>query len=423
MIEAKQSTIPLESGQDFSKYLKEKIEKSLNKNEPEWLKKHRLEALSAYSVMPLPDRVRHRWKYLDPALFDLISDLTITNKFNYYTNISKSEADTLGIVFDEMKNLFSGKAGEIVRSKISSIANPNSSRITMLNDTLWLSGFFLYVPKGVKIDKPIITKMVMEESNTYSAVRCLIIMEEDSSVNLTAELASNNSENIIVNSLYEIVLGANAKLNLLNLESLNNANKVRQYTYQKTKVNEGAQFINLLVSLGGDLTKTDLDIDLNKENASATVYGIVLGNENQKFDSHTAINHLAPNTKSLLNFRVVLKDKARSAYTGNLKIIKEAIKSDARQENRNLLLSEQAIAESIPELEILTNDVVQCNHGVTVGQIDKDQIFYLMSRGLSYSDAEKIIVEGFFEPTMSRIADNELYNRVSESILSKLVSI
>ena len=114
------------------------------------------------------------------------------------------------------------------------------------------------------------------------------------------------------------------------------------------------------------------------------------------------------------------RDKSRSAYTGNLKISHEAIKSDAHQENRNLLLSDEAKAESIPELEILTNDVVRCNHGVTVGQIDKEQIFYLTSRGLSQKEAEQVIVEGFMEPTISRIPEEALREEIMSKIKNKL---
>ena len=143
----------------------------------------------------------------------------------------------------------------------------------------------------------------------------------------------------------------------------------------------------------------------------------------QKFDHHTTIEHIAPHTKSELNFRVALKDKARSAYTGNLKIAHEAVKSDAHQENRNLLLSEDAKAESIPELEILTNDVIRCNHGVTVGQVDKDQVFYLMSRGLTHKEAERIITLGFLEPTISQIPDESLKEEILKSIEAKLENL
>ena len=252
-------------------------------------------------------------------------------------------------------------------------------------------------------------------------IRNLIVLEEGADISLIDEISSDEDSTTSINIVSEIFLAKGAKLNCLNLQT-NNKNTT-QHFFQRANLEEHSEFINLIVGLGGKISKTDLGTSLNGYGASTIIYGIVLGDETQKFDHHTRIEHIAPHTKSALNFRVALKDKARSAYTGNLKIAHEAVKSDAHQENRNLLLSSEAKAESIPELEILTNDVIRCNHGVTVSQVDKEQIYYLTSRGLNQKDAERIIIEGFFEPTISRIPDESLREEISSKIKAKLENL
>ncbi|MBI2996631.1 MAG: Fe-S cluster assembly protein SufD [Candidatus Melainabacteria bacterium] len=285
------------------------------------------------------------------------------------------------------------------------------------NEPEWLIKERKYA-KNVIIDEPLISKLTLEGRKKDEAVKILIVLEENSSVNLIDEITSNYSDDLQTNIVVEIFLAKGSRLNYLNLQTLDT--QTVHHLIQKVQIEEKAEFTNLIVALGSGISRVTHNIDLTGKNSSAITYGIVLGSGLQIFDHHTQINHIAPYTKSHLDFRVALKDKAQSAYTGNLMISKEAIKSDALQENRNLLLSKDAKAESIPELEILTNDVVKCNHGVTIGQVDKEQIYYLMTRGLSEKDAEKIVVEGFLEPTIFKIPCENMREKIIEKIQNKL---
>ena len=147
--------------------------------------------------------------------------------------------------------------------------------------------------------------------------------------------------------------------------------------------------------------------------------GVVFGDNKEHLSYNTIQDHDAPNTTSDINFRVALKDEAVSAYQGNIKVAKEAQKTNAFQSNKNLLLGKQAKADSIPKLEILANDV-KCSHGATVGPVDEDQVFFLMARGLDKKTAEELIVAGFFDTVLESLPDKVANNWIHELIKEKI---
>lgn len=381
-------------------------------------------AWKLYNDTPYPDKVSHLWKYSDPRWFEIDTnkkDSLISTKKTQIAFTIDSEFVSKGVILTELnsKTLSSNTLNNIIAKNIGSLTTKYPSKLTYLNDALWSSGYLLYVPKGVTVNKPIISRLSIKDK--AEVLRVLIVMEEDSSLSLIEKLTSDDDDLHSVNIAAEVFLSNNAKLNYLTLQTYNK--HITHHIFQRALLQSNAELTNLIVSLGGKITKADLGTILEGQKSKSSTYGIVLGDGVQKFDHHTTIEHLAPHTKSELDFRVALKDKSRSAYTGNLKITHDAIKSSAHQENRNLLLSNDAKAESIPELEILTNDVINCNHGVTVGQVDKEQIYYLMCRGLSQKEAERIIIEGFLEPTISRIPDESQKEEIQKKIDLKLETL
>jgi Fe-S cluster assembly protein SufD len=150
--------------------------------------------------------------------------------------------------------------------------------------------------------------------------------------------------------------------------------------------------------------------------------GFYFTDNEQHLDHDTQQNHLAPNTTSDLLFKGALLDKSRSVWQGMIYVAPDATKTDGYQANRNLVLSRQARADSIPGLEILTDDV-RCTHGATVGKIDQEQVFYLESRGMTREQAERLIVEGFFDPIMQRIPFEGVKSRFQDAIKEKMEHI
>jgi Fe-S cluster assembly protein SufD len=171
--------------------------------------------------------------------------------------------------------------------------------------------------------------------------------------------------------------------------------------------------------LGSASTKAFLDAKFVGTGASANLLGFFFGDDKQHFDQHTFQNHIVGHTTSDLLYKGALKDHAYSAFRGLIRVNLGAQRSDAYQANRNILLSQHAHADSIPELEIEANDV-RCTHGATVGPIDPEQIFYLQSRGIPKIEAEKVIVEGFFDPLMQKIPLESIRAELGQAIHDKI---
>jgi Fe-S cluster assembly protein SufD len=193
---------------------------------------------------------------------------------------------------------------------------------------------------------------------------------------------------------------------------------VLHHVSQRASVARDANVFTAIASLGSGVTKSDFGSILEGPGANVELFGFLYGEKDQRFDHHTVHDHRAGHTYSNLDFKTVLTDRAHSAYTGLIRIAPDAPESEAYQENRNLLLDPRAKAESIPELEILT-DEVKCSHGATVGSLDPNHVFYLMCRGLERAEAIRLIVAGFVEPTLSRLPDN-LQERLRSHVEEKI---
>lgn len=293
-------------------------------------------------------------------------------------------------------------------------------KLSLLNDSAWTCGYFVYVKKNWKPRDPISLTMSIEKSNCFYPIRNFVFLEDGADVKLIEHLYTKDQIFADVNIVTEIFLNKRVKLDFINLNML--GDKINYHLIQRADLHTDAQLENTFISLGGSISKIDSETRLSGEQSNVSVSGIVLGDEKQKFDHHITVNHASSNTKSRLDFRVALKDKANSAYTGNLEIAVNALGCDATQKNSNLLLSETAKAESIPELEILTNDVKKCSHGVTMGHLDEEQIYYLMSRGFSDKEAERIIIEGFIEPIILKIPEHTLISGQIKSRIEQKLS-
>lgn len=383
-----------------------------------WVEEKKNNAKVAYEKASLPDRVLHLWKYTDPSIF--LTDLNNIKPGKSKIEFSiDSESLKKGVLLLELNEAFNSK-GDLLKNYFDKLISSELNKINLLNQALWSTGYFLYIPKGIKLETPIIVKSSIDAVN-FEARRILIVLEEGASVSLIDEALSPDNLSAYINCVSEIFLGNNSQLSYLNINLT--GKQTTNHLFQRSTLGKNSELSNLVIALGGKVTKADMRSILNEESSRLHTYGIVLGDDKQHFDHHTIMDHQASLTQSSLDFRVALKDKAKSAYTGNLKIIHEALKCSAVQENRNLLLSEDAKAESIPELEILTNDVEKCSHGVTMGKVDKDQIYYLMSRGLTEKESEKMVIEGFLEPTISKIPDETLREEVRSRVEQKLKSI
>ncbi len=217
----------------------------------------------------------------------------------------------------------------------------------------------------------------------------------------------------LINGRIEIVLEPDARLHYVRLQRWNA--QAREFLFQRATLARGAELTMANINLGAALSKAHIVTKLVGEQASTRLYGFVFGRGTQHIDQHTLQDHQAPRTSSDLQFRAALQDRSRMIYTGLIRIANQAKQTTAYQANHNLLLSQTAKAETIPMLEILADDV-QCKHGASIGPIDDEQAFYLMSRGVPREIAQRLLVMGFVEPIVQQIPFEPLRQRLREEI-------
>lgn len=426
--------------------------------EPEWLESWRLAAWESYQGAPLPDRVLHLWRYTEPEKFlidkveplvpdgaegrsvDTATALALSDKFahsdgeqlaglliqqesqppNYALEQQWQDAGVILCDLTSAVRLYP----ELVEKHLGRQVPIESGKFAALNAALFSGGVFLYVPKGVEISTPIHTLYHGGRDRSAVFPRTLVVLEEGASATLIDEYgsapdAANNgaSPRIIAHAVTEGSIGKNARLQYINVQ--NWGTRTRSHYTQNIHVGRDGRAVSVGIELGGLYNKADIRTELRGANAYSEMIGVLFGDAHQHFDNHTEHVHIHGRTYSDLDFKVVLEDAAHSAYTGLIRIDLEAAGCEAYQENRNLLLDEKCRAESIPELEIL-NENVRCTHGATVGPVDEEQVFYLMTRGLSRRDAERTIVEGFFTPVLDRIDDETLRDRLWSYVRNKL---
>jgi Fe-S cluster assembly protein SufD len=430
--------------------------------EPEWLENWRQNAWEAFEAQPMPDRVAHLWRYTEPEKFltDKVSPLvpagadifggsgaaaseSLLASFREESGEElaavlvqdDAEAVTLGIdpkwqnagvIVSDLSSAVRDHA-DLVEPYLGKMVPFEQGKFAGLNAALFVGGVFLYVPSNVELEVPV--HAVFRSGKDLSAVfpRTLIVLEEGATATFIDEYTSapnaavnGASPRVVAHSVVEAHVGQNAQLQYVNLQ--NWGMRTRSHHTQRTHVQRDGSVVGVSVGLGGLYNKSDIAAELHGGNAYSEMIGVLFGDSNQHFDNHTEHVHVHGNTFSDLDFKVVLEGHARSAYTGLIRIELEAGNSEAYQENRNLLLDSDCRAESIPELEILNEDV-RCTHGATIGPIDEEQVFYLMTRGLSRRAAQRAIVEGFFAPALDRIDEKALNERLWSYVRAKLHAV
>jgi Fe-S cluster assembly protein SufD len=215
----------------------------------------------------------------------------------------------------------------------------------------------------------------------------------------------------------ELILAKDAKLRYVQVQDW--GRNVWNFMTERAILADDATLNSLQVTLGSKFSKNSIGSHLRGKNSLAEMLGIFFGDGDQFFDHHTWQLHESPYATSDLEFKGALKGSARSVYSGLIKVFEGAQKTDAYQQNRNLVLSRTARADSIPNLEIGANDV-RCTHGATISQVEEEHLFYLQARGIERSEAQKLIVEGFFRPVIDRIPVAEIQDFLEGAIARKV---
>ena len=305
--------------------------------------------------------------------------------------------------------LVSRMAGELVR--------PEEGKFAALAAALAQDGVVLYVPKGVIVEQPLNSLLWGPGAGLAHVSHILVWVDEGASVTYVHEAASpDESQASLHAGIVEIKVGDGASLKFVELQSW--GRHVWNFSHERLSAGRQAQVDWIFGAVGSHLTKNFSELDLVGDGASGRMSGFYFADGDQHLDHDTQQNHLARHTTSDLLFKGALKGRSRSVWQGMIYVAPGAQKTDGYQANRNLILSPQARADSIPGLEILADDV-RCTHGATVGKLEQEPLFYLKSRGIPEPEAERLLVEGFFDPIMQRIPFEGVRARFQQAIHEK----
>jgi len=327
-----------------------------------------------------------------------------------------------GVVWTDM-NTALREHPELVHEYFMQEAVPVSSdKYTALHAAFWSGGTFFYVPPGLRVELPFVSVLWQELPELAVLPHTLLVVGEGSEVTLVSELLSMGCEacpDTYHGGVSELFVGANARVRYVTAQDL--GRHVYDLRRQTAMMGRDSYLEWLSVTLGGRVSRASQHTILREPGGEARVTGLYLPDGRQHMAMDTLQDHVAPNCLSDLLYQGALLGASRSVYEGTIRAWPGAQKTNAYQSNRNLLLSKRARADSLPQLEIEANDL-RCTHGATVSQVDDDHVFYLMSRGIPRLDAVRLIVEGFFQPSLDRLpqALEGLQERLSAAIATKL---
>ena len=291
--------------------------------------------------------------------------------------------------------------------------------ITSLNTAFSSEGSYIHIPKNIQVDKPIqiIYFSTGKDESVFYQPRNLIVVDENSQVEIIEKYHSLNENNVLVNTVTEIYADKKSIVKHYKIQNDNNTSSLIDNTFVSQ---EHSSSYNLhTFSFGGELVRNNLNIFQNDERIESSIKGITIIDENQHVDHNTLIHHRKPNCNSYQDYKGIFGGKSVGVFNGRVLVEKEAQKTNAFQANNNVLVSDKAVINTKPQLEIFADDV-KCSHGCTVGQLDKNALFYLRSRGIPEKEATALMMYGFANKVLTSVGIPEIKARINRIIAEKL---
>jgi Fe-S cluster assembly protein SufD len=309
---------------------------------------------------------------------------------------------------------------ELVEKHLGSVV-PAEDPFVARNESAWTGGLFVYVPRGKQLSAPVLATAVQDADRSALNWRTLIVLEEGSSAEVWEQYVSSGDDvDGLFNTVVELIVGQNAHLRFVSGQGLNEKSWV--FGTQRAVVERDGSLDWVALGFGSAKGKVRMETNLAGEGSSAKVTGAYASHGRQHLDFDTTQEHAAANTVSDLAFRGVLQGRSNAVWRGMIKVDPGAQQTDAFQESRNLLLSKKAHADAIPGLEILANDV-RCTHAAAIAQIDPEQVFYLMSRGIPRPAATRLVIEGFLAELVERFEEGPVRQRLADALQHRLEKV
>lgn len=421
-----------------------RLEPELAGAEQSWLRELRQHALARFMSMGFPGAKEEAWKYtrvralaettfmppisspapvsLDEAEKCFLADMPCFRLVFVDGHFAPGLSDITGLPQGAVVGSLAGtlkQQPQDLREVLAHYAGYEMQPFTALNTAFMADGAYIYLPSKAVLGKPI--HLVFIASGWREAVvthpRNLIVLEPESELTVIEHYAGLREAAYFTNAVTEVVTGERAKVEHIKLQE----ETTRSFHIATVQVQQEREshFISRNLSLGGRLVRNDINSVLDGEGAHCTLEGLYSPEGEHHIDNHTRIDHKRPYTTSQEYYKGILEGKSRAVFNGKVIVHPGAQKVDARQANRNLMLSEGAEVDTKPELEIYADDV-KCAHGATVGQLDKDQVFYLRSRGIDEGAARQLLTYAFAEEIVGRIELIPVRDRIERRLGARL---
>jgi Fe-S cluster assembly protein SufD len=382
--------------------------------EPGWLADRRQAAFDTFDKLELPDPKGEEWRYTDVRGFDFTA---------FAAPVVTAEAPVLdpnlaakGVIFTDFRTA-AREYPELLDKHFFTEVPVDEHKFTALHGAFHSDDVLVYVPRGIELELPL---EMAHSLNAGGSVfpHTTIVVEEQASLTFVDTFASPDVEDpALCSSVVEIDAGRGATVNYISLQQW--GSNVHHFQTQRFTGYRDATVRSLAVNLGSSFARNQVESVLKGEGSFSEMLGLYFADANQHFAQRTLQEHRAPHATSDLLYKGALKEKSRSEYSGLIKVAKGAQGTDAYQANRNLTLSDESLARSIPQLEIEANEV-RCTHAATVAPVEEEHLFYLMSRGIDRVTAQKLIVFGFFGEVLDRVRVGAVRDELSDAIAKKV---
>lgn len=387
---------------------------SITSKTSDWLKADRVAGMTSFETLPFPVRTDETWRRTNPKKFALDGKQVVTGRSTFGVIGSESQAPT-GITFGPADKLLTEKTLQLAERQRDSGINCFAS----LNQAFWQNGTLLEVGKDVSTGDELALHAEHHFDGSPDGLalpRSIIRVDRFSKVTLVETFTSDDEE-LMAAPLADIYVGEGATLKYVIVQKW--GSKTTSVPTLRVHVSKDANLQVLYVGLGGQLTKLFGECDLEGKGCKSEVMGLVMAAEKQHFDFDVNQYHREGDNVSDVLFHIALADEARSVFSGNILCGPGAQKIDGYQQNRNLVLSNKARADSMPKLEIEANDV-RCTHGATFTTYDEGQYFYLRSRGLNEAEAKRLLVRGFFQEVVNRVGQKVVVEHLMELVAQRM---
>ncbi|MGH2572961.1 MAG: Fe-S cluster assembly protein SufD [Actinomycetota bacterium] len=425
-------------------FRRETVQELLARDGNGWLGELRARAFAAVEAMPMPSPETEEWRYTDLRQLDLSaytphaqeppaanldevspdileaagrledrSGLAIQHNSSVVTSNLDPALAGRGVVFASLDEALRAHQG-LVKDRLHHAVPTDRTRFAALHGAFRTGGTFAYVPRGVTVELPLKTITYVDRDGLAVFPHTVIVLEEDAELTFIDRYVSPDLDHVLSDAVVEIYSGPGSRLRYVSLQEWGSG--VTHLSVQRAHLSREADLRSLGVAFGASLSRSEVESVLEGDGASSEMLGVYFATGSQHFDHRSIQDHVGSQTASDLLYKGVLKGRSRTIYSGTVIIRAGAHKCDAYQTNRNILLSEQAKADSIPNLEILSNDPVRCGHAASVGPVDEDTLFYIQSRGIPYEEAQKLVVFGFLQEVLDRVTIPEVRESLETAI-------